>query len=59
MADDNSLFSEAHKEIAFKQELVSVTASWWAVGRSQEEIEKEARKQLKENKGIDYPEKKK
>jgi hypothetical protein len=59
MADNKGLFDEAYTEIAFKQELVSVTASWWAVGRSQEEIEKETRRQLKENQGIDYPEKKK
>lgn len=59
MADDNSLFTEAYKEIAFKQEVVSVTATWWAVGRSQDEIEKEARRLLKENQGIEYPEKKK
>lgn len=59
MADDNSPFAEVHKEIAFKQEVVSVTASWWAVGRSQDEIEKEARRLLKENQGIEIPEKKK
>lgn len=54
MADDNSLFAEVYKEIAFKQEVVSVTASWWAVGRSQEEIDKVASQQLKEKYGIDY-----
>lgn len=60
MADAKGLFDDAYNEIAFKQELVSITATWWAVGRSPEELEKEASQQLKEKYDIEYkPDKKK
>lgn len=41
-------FQEAGQLIAFRQKIASVEASWWAVGKSQQEIESEAARQLQE-----------
>lgn len=49
------VFSDSEMEIAYRMEIVSVTASGWGLGRSQEEIEREARRRLKENRDMDYP----
>ena len=54
------VFADSDKEIAFTIEKASVRASGWAMGRSEDDIAKEAARRLKEEKGIDYklPEKK-
>ncbi|HRW03668.1 MAG TPA: hypothetical protein P5121_01155 [Caldilineaceae bacterium] len=54
------VFADSDKEIAFTIEKASVRASGWAMGRSEDDIDKEAARRLKEEKGIDYklPEKK-
>lgn len=49
------VFSDAEMEIAYRMEIVSVSSSGWGLGRTQEEIEKEARRRLKENRDMDYP----
>lgn len=41
-------FQEAGMLIAFRLKVASVEASWWAVGKSQQEIESEAARRLQE-----------
>lgn len=48
------VFAEADKEISFRIEVADVRASGWSLGRSDDDIDKEAARRLKENKGIDY-----
>lgn len=57
LAGWDKVSDDTNKELKFKLEVTSIRASWWAAGRNEEEIEKEARRRLKEQ-GIDYPEKK-
>ena len=42
------LFDAANNEIAFKLKLSSVKASGWAVGKSEQECESEARRRMVE-----------
>jgi hypothetical protein len=49
------VWQDTQMEISYKLEITNISASGWALGRSQEEIEKEARRRLKEEKGIEYP----
>ncbi|MEZ4861392.1 MAG: hypothetical protein R3C14_08800 [Caldilineaceae bacterium] len=53
----DKVFKAAETEIAYKLEIASVTASGWAMGRSNKEIEDEAKRRLKER-GITVPDKK-
>lgn len=46
----SQLFQAADNQIQFTLMLASVTASGWAVGKSQQEIESEARRRLVEGK---------
>lgn len=41
----------------FRLEIVNGAASGWATGRTQEAIESEARRRIKGEKGMQYPEK--
>ncbi len=41
-------FAEAGMLIAFRLKVASVESSWWAVGKSQQEIESEAARRLQE-----------
>ena len=50
------VFGDAEMEIAYRLEIVSVTASGWSIGRNQDEIEREARRRIRENKGMEYAE---
>lgn len=51
----DKVWQDTQMEIAYRLEIASVTASGWALGRTQEEIEREARRRLKEDQGIEYP----
>jgi len=48
MDDWNKIFSQSDREIALKIMITSVTASGWAMGKTQQEIEAEAAKRLQE-----------
>ena len=48
------VFAESDKEIAFTLEKANVRASGWALGRSDDDIDKEAARRLKDEKGIEY-----
>lgn len=48
------VFANSEKEIAFTLEKANVRASGWAMGRSDEDIEKEAARRLKTEQGIEY-----
>jgi len=48
------VFAESNKEIAFTIEKASVRASGWALGRSDDDIDKEAARRIKEDQGIEY-----
>jgi hypothetical protein len=50
------VWQDTQMEIAYRLEITNVTASGWALGRTQEEIEREARRRLREDQGIEYPE---
>lgn len=59
MAGDNltgwdKVFADSNKEIAFTIEKANVRASGWAMGRTDDDIEKEAARRLKEEQGIEY-----
>lgn len=41
-------FAESSMLIAFRLKVASVEASWWAVGKTQREIESEAARRLQE-----------
>jgi len=49
------VWQDTQMEISYRLEITNVTASGWSLGRSQDEIEKEARRRLKEEQGIEYP----
>jgi len=51
----DKVWQDTQMEIAYRLEIANVTASGWALGRNQEDIEREARRRLKEDRGIDYP----
>jgi len=48
------VFAESNKEIAFTLKKANVRASGWAMGRSDEDIDKEAARRLKNEQGIEY-----
>lgn len=50
----DKVFAETEKEISFRIEVADVRASGWSLGRTEEDIDKEAARRLKENKGIEY-----
>lgn len=50
----DKVFGESEKEIEFTIERASVRASGWSIGRSEDDIDKEAARRLKEHKGIEY-----
>ncbi len=56
----DKVFADSNKEIAFVIEKASVRASGWSLGRTDDDIDKEAARRLKEEQGIEYklPEKK-
>lgn len=50
------VFNDAEREIAYKLKIVDVKSSFWGMGRDEDEIEREARRRLREEDGIEYPE---
>jgi hypothetical protein len=50
----DKVFGESEKEIAFQLEKANVRASGWAMGRSDDDIDKEAARRLKDQQGIEY-----
>jgi hypothetical protein len=50
----DKVFAESEKEIAFTLEKANVRASGWAMGRSDDDIDKEAARRLKDEQGIEY-----
>ncbi|MBX3014821.1 MAG: hypothetical protein KF832_25095 [Caldilineaceae bacterium] len=52
----NRVFYDTEREIAYKLKIFDVKSSFWGMGRSDEEIEREARRRLRDEDGIEYPE---
>lgn len=52
----DKVFGDATMEIAYKLKIFDVKSSFWGMGRNEEEIEREARRRLREEEDIEYPE---